>query len=392
MLLIKDENIELHIIDSEKSFKELSDGTIWNIPKFEIESETILVIRSINNKIGIRVERGLYFDEKNIIIDFERLTYKYPDKINKKVIEIINRIMKDKIIDKICKNKIDYKKIKNDNIVIIQNPEELYDINFLITVRGRANFAQPMYDSFKLAAKKSSLNITYTVIEHSENPEHSKFCKKNKINYIWIKSDKGELFNKCLSYNMGVFFGHKSKYCLFHDIDCLVQSDFFLNLFNNISHKQCRAIQCFTGRRVLYINEQFTPKVISGEFSVDDLSLDMPEVDLPRLGGKVMIGAPGGSILVERDLFFEVGGYDAELFLANSPEDAFFWTKVDTVDKMCVSDDPDIEIYHMYHPPTWMNNPHTSEMQFINNIFKVLSLEDKKEIIDLKVEMIKEFK
>lgn len=301
-------------------------------------------------------------------------------------------ILKSDLIKYIKAKKIDYNKVKEDSVIIIQNPKSSYDINFLITARGRTDFAQPMYDSFKAAAEKSPLNITYTVVEHSENPEHSKFCKKNKLNYIWIKSVPGELFNKCLSYNMGVFFGHKSKYCLFHDIDCLVQSHFFINLFDNISHKQCRVIQCFTGRRVLYINEQFTPKVISGEFPVDKLSLDMPEVDFPRMGGQVMIGAPGGSIMVERDLFFEVGGYDAELFLANSPEDAFFWVKIDTIDKMHVSDDPNIELYHMYHPPTWMNNPHVSEMQIINNTFKELSVEDKKEIINLKAEIIKEFK
>jgi predicted glycosyltransferase involved in capsule biosynthesis len=300
--------------------------------------------------------------------------------------------MKDDLIKHIKAKKFDYNKIKEDNIVIVQNPEELYDINFMITARGRREFSEPMYRSFLAAAEKSPLNITYTVVEHSDNPEHSKFCKNNKINYIWIKPEEEKLFNKCLSYNMGAFFGPKSKYLLFHDIDCLVQSDFFLKLFDNILHKQCRAIQCFTGRRVLYINEQFTPKVTSGEFSVDDLSLDMSEVDLPRLGGKVMIGAPGGSIMVERELFFEVGGYDAKLFLANSPEDAFFWEKVDTVDKMHVSDDPDIELYHMYHPPTWMNNPYVNEMQTINNSFKAMSTEDKKEIIQLKSDMIKEYK
>lgn len=300
--------------------------------------------------------------------------------------------MKEDIIKHIKAKEIDYKKIKEDNIVIIQNPEEIYDINFLITARGRREFSEPMYKSFLAAAEKSLLNITYTVVEHSEIPEHSKFCKKNKLNYIWVKSEPGELFNKCLSYNMGVFFGPKSKYCLFHDIDCLVRTDFFLNLFDNISHKRCRAIQCFTGRRVLYINQQFTSKVISGEFPIDDLSIDMPEVDYPRMGGKIMIGAPGGSILVERDLFFEVGGYDAELFLANSPEDAFFWEKVDTIDKMHTSDEPDIELYHMFHPPTWMNNPFVNEMQAINNIFKNLSVDDKKEVINLKAGMIKKFK
>ena len=392
MLLNKNENIEIHRIDSEESFRELSEGTVWNIPKHEYENETIIVIKSPNKRRGLRIERALYFDENNNLFELDKLIQSYTKSTQEKLKEIMEDVSIKFLSNEIKNKTLDYNKIKDDSIVIIQNPEEAYDINFLITVRGRREFAQPMFDSFKVAAEKSPLSITYTIIEHSENPEHSKFCKKNKLNYIWIKSNPGELFNKCLSYNMGVFFGNKSKYVLFHDIDCLVQSDFFLKLFDNISHKQCRAIQCFTGRRVLYINEAFTPKVIAGEFLVDDLNIDMPEVDYPRLGGKIMIGAPGGSILVERELYFEVGGYDAELFLANSPEDAFFWEKIDTIDKMHVSDEPDIELYHMYHPPTWMNNPHVHEMQAINNKFKALNVDNKKKIILYKSEMIKEFK
>lgn len=294
------------------------------------------------------------------------------------------------MIEQIDDNRIDYNKVKRDNIVIIHN--ENADVNFLITARGRTEFAQPMYDAFKAAAEKSPLSIAYTVIEHSEIPQHSKFCKKMKLNYIWIEAQKDELFNKCLAYNMGVFFGPKSKYLLFHDIDCLVQSNFFLNLFDNVKSKGARALQCFTKRRVLYINEEFTPKVIAGEFAVDRLSISIPGVDLPRSSNQVMIGAPGGSILIERDLYFEVGGYDAELFLANSPEDAFFWQKVDMINKMHISDDPDIELYHMYHPPTFMDNPHVQDMIKINNKFKAMSDEEKKAIIAHKAEMIKEFK
>ncbi len=304
----------------------------------------------------------------------------------------MNWLNKEELIKLIDRGKINYNKIKNDSIVIIQNPDEIYDINFFIPVRERMDFAEPMYKSFLRASEKSNLRITYTVIEHNDIPLHSNFCKKNKINYIWLPCNQGDLFNKCLCYNMGVFFSNKSKYYLFHDIDCLIQSDFFLKLTENIKNKECRAIQCFTKRRVLYINREFTPNLVSGKFNVDDLNIKMTEVDYPRMNGQIMLGAPGGSILVERDLFFEVGGYDSELFLANSPEDAFFWTKIDTVNKMHTSDNPDIEIYHMYHDPTWSRNPLIREMEVINKSFDILSSEDKKEVIKHKSELINEFK
>ena len=49
--------------------------------------------------------------------------------------------MKDDLIKHIKAKKFDYNKIKEDNIVLIQNPEEAYDINFIITARGRTEFA-----------------------------------------------------------------------------------------------------------------------------------------------------------------------------------------------------------------------------------------------------------
>jgi GT2 family glycosyltransferase len=294
--------------------------------------------------------------------------------------------MKD-IFELIYKNKIDYKNIIEKNISIIYNKNDFFDINIVVPVRNRVEFAYSTYNSFINSVKKTELKISYTVVEHSDIPKHSKFCKKNKINYIWIKSDENELFNKCLAQNIGAVFSVKSKYILFHDIDCLVKSDFFENLFSNIQNKKANAIQNFNDRRVLYINPELTQKILLKQFDIENLSINLPEISLP-----VYLGAPGGSITIDRDLFFEIGGYDPELFLANSPEDAFFWEKIDTVDKMYICDNPKIEIYHMNHPPTWMQNPHISEMEKIYKSFKDMSKDLKIKLIKNKSEIIKQFK
>ncbi len=303
-----------------------------------------------------------------------------------KKMEMYNLLRKN-ISEVIKETDFDYKEIINSNVSVINNDLDFYDISVIIPVRGRNEFAQPMYDSFLAAKDKVNMNIAYTMVEHSENPQHSKFCKKNGINYIWIKSEPQEMFNKCLAQNMGAFFSVKSKYLLFHDIDCLMQSDFFVNLLKNIELKEARAIQNFTGRRVLYISPSLTAKVISKEFDIDNLNISLDDVSPPSI-----LGAPGGSITIERDLFFEIGGYDPELFLANSPEDAFFWEKIDTIDKMHICDSPEIELYHMHHPPTWMHNPYIREMEALYNSFKNLDIEGRKELIKLKSEKIQEFK
>lgn len=284
-------------------------------------------------------------------------------------------------------NQIDYQKLKDNNIVIIHTPEEAHDISFVIPVRGRISFLKPMFKSFQAAVEKSGLNISLTVSEHSKNPEHSQFCKKNKINYIWTTSEDNQYFNKCLAMNMAAIFGPKSKYLLFHDLDCLIQSDFFVNLMSNISNKNCKAIQCFHGRRVLYLNEELTTSILNEKINTDDLKLDYPGINLPAF-----IGAPGGSIMVDRNLFFEVGGYDPELFYSNAPEDIFFWNKINEISKMETSDSPKIEIFHMNHPVTYYDNPRVQEMLALNKSFETAKPEQKTEFLLLKSQILTNFK
>ena len=297
---------------------------------------------------------------------------------------------------KIQNNFFDYNKIKEDNVVIIRDSLKIiYDIHFIITVRDRIEFAKPMFKSFDHARNMVPLlNIAYTVVEHSVNPTHSHFCKKNKINYMWIKAEQNDIFNKCLSYNMGVIFGPKSDLILFHDLDIVIQSDFFLKLEKNIKANNATAIQCFTKRRVLYCDEEITNRLKKEEINVDNLSLDMPGISLPKMGGKVMLGAPGGSILTERNLFFEVGGYDPELWLGYSPEDQFFWDKLSLKTVVYSCDNPDIEIFHMYHPPSYLINPELTRYQeILQSRWKHhLKKEEKLEIVELKKTLLKNYK
>lgn len=227
-----------------------------------------------------------------------------------------------------------YKEIKK------KKPFKKFDISVIIPVRGRIDFVDASLSHLKSAIEKTNLKINITIVEHSINREYYEICKSYGIGYYWINSLENK-FNKCLCHNIGALLNKNSKYFLFHDLDCLVYDNFFLNLMENKESKKSECLQTFFNRRVLYLNEQQTQNILNKEININDINLE--EV---REGD---YGAPGGSIFVNKELFFNVGGYDPELFYGWSPEDIFFWNKVETLEKIHSVDNPKNELLHLYH-------------------------------------------
>jgi predicted glycosyltransferase involved in capsule biosynthesis len=349
----------------------------------------IVKIKDVDKKVSLKPGEFIYANgDFNLLFNQILKAQKQKgliDVIDENELEF-NPFISELLTDKLEKSKIDYDKIKENSISLFYNEDSYFDINVIIPVKGRVNFSKPMFHYFCKARENSNLKINYTVVEFSDKPEHSKFCKNNKIDYVFIQCEEKDLFNKCLCLNFGVLFGCKSKYVLFHDLDCLMQSNFFNDLIKNLESKKCRAIQCFTDRRVLYLDRVLTEKAIDTELDIDSLKEGSKGVSLPSY-----LGAPGGSIMVERELFFEVGGYDPELFQANAPEDAFFWEKVNIVSKMEISNNPKIELFHMNHPVTYNDNPFISDMKVYWQTFFNLRKEAKMSFINLKKKLIEKY-
>jgi len=221
-----------------------------------------------------------------------------------------------------------------------KKPNKKFDVSIIIPVRGRIDFIDISLSHLKSAIEKTNLKINITIIEHSNNKEYYETCKVNGISYYWINSLENK-FNKCLCHNIGALLNKNSNYFLFHDLDCLVYDNFFLNLMENKESKKSECLQTFYNRRVLYLNEQQTQKLLNNEISINDINLnEVKEGDY---------GAPGGSIFVNKDLFFNIGGYDPELFYGWSPEDIFFWNKVEVIEKIHSVDNPKNELLHLHH-------------------------------------------
>lgn len=285
-------------------------------------------------------------------------------------------------------NKINYTHLRtmNTNTFLIKEDEQMVvDISVIIPVRGRFSFMQKTIDSFKNAiqnAQNADLLISITISEHSQASEFENYFYDEDVNYIHIQSQE-EPFNKCLAMNLGFLYSVKARYYLFHDVDCQVQSDFFLRLKQNIEVKNALALQCFFGRRVLHLNLDITEKILHDEVRIDDLSPEYPGIKIPT-----NTGAPGGSVLIERELFSKVGGYDPELFWSYSPEDIFFWDKIESIITFHTCDDPIIEQYHLYHPPSHKSNPDLERMTELHQRFTQLHPVSKSHFLSLKKKIL----
>lgn len=269
------------------------------------------------------------------------------------------------ILELIKKNPVRYEGIKVQ--YLRGYPRAAFDMLVIIAIRGRSEFIYPCIRSLKKASRGH--NIALAVVEHSHILLHQQVCKDNHVDHLWLECKKDDPFNKSLAFNVGFLCGVKSKYVIFHDVDCLVQRDFFKNL------PLKDAVQTFRNNRVIYCNDDLTNKILYDGISVDDLYLGYEGTF--TVPGK----APGGSIMVESKLFERVGMYDPELFYGYAPEDQFMWQKLEQFTKV---ESCDQDIFHLNHPFMGCYNPKLREMNEISKAFTALPKEKKLEIINYK--------
>jgi len=205
---------------------------------------------------------------------------------------------------------------------------------------GRDRHFMAILKSYNDSLANTENSHKIVVVEQAENPDVKNYCKENNINYIFIPKG-GELFNKCLCMNIGAL-SYDSKYIHFHDIDILIPKDFWPNLRKNMQGHNF--VQSFSGRKVNYVSEQYTNAFFDGIFTAEQIA--------NRSGAWTVgkSGAPGGSIVVKRDLFESIGGFDPYYFQAYSIEDQFFLDKIEVYSRFKGCDNPAIEMFHLWHP------------------------------------------
>jgi hypothetical protein len=197
------------------------------------------------------------------------------------------------------------------------------------------------------------------------------------------------VYSRSFAYNFGVKYSNKAKYYLLHDLDILVKENFFEELYKNLKNSRC--MQTYGKRRVLYLSQTLTPKVINKEVDFNFFNENSPDVSLPMYAGQPALGSKGGSIIIERELYYEIGGFDPEVFWAYAAEDQMFWDKAMTVlGEVDYADNPPIDIFHMWHPPTSMTNPLVYEMENYMLQFRNMKKKDRFRVLEIQKNNLKD--
>jgi hypothetical protein len=291
----------------------------------------------------------------------------------------------DKLFKILENNKIDYQKLKEESIIDLLDDGEYY-INIIVGFRGRTEFVEPLVESFKEAIKYYSnidndKKICLTFVEHDDKPNHIELLKNN-VNYIWSRGNVSEFYNRSFTYNFGVKYSNKAKYYILHDLDILVKPNYIEEIVNNLNNDTVDCMQSYGNRHVWYLTKDLTNRFLNKEISITELDVKRHDINPPNL-----TGSKGGSILISRDLFNKVGGFDPELFWGYAAEDQMFWSKIESISQIHYADNPTVNIFHMWHPPTHTTNPNTPTMDGYFLYYNNMNLHDKLKFLDSKIKL-----
>lgn len=295
-------------------------------------------------------------------------------------------------------NSITYKNLSN--IDIIKDISTTYrDLNIIIGIRGRETFLPVCIRYLKKALEKSPITVKITVVEQDTQPHLRDICKTLDLDYIFIPNSflaSGKAYNRSLCFNVGYLLSTPSTWYMFHDIDILVDPEFFIKLKIYLDRNPSW-LQNYTKKRVLLLKPDITNTLLKHQFCVDFSVLKEERDYKPATPGST-----GGSIVVRSDIFAKVGGMDPELFYGYGPEDSFFWSKLECLDKKVdvmfdhftgggmFANNPPIEVYHMYHKPMSGTNSDEKVMLGIRKYFWSINYEEKIKIIQEKKRILQE--
>lgn len=220
------------------------------------------------------------------------------------------------------------------------------------------------------------------LVEHSHLQEIEYIANDFNCEYIWFNQKEGlnddsplGQFNKALCYDKAFLFSSPAEWYLFHDNDILVPNDFWNRLDANVQRTGTKFLQPYTHRSLLKLYPHVADMIREDPALVDQgIHKGMYAPIIPA--------RQGASLYIHRDRYIDVGGHDPNICWGYGPEDCLFYNKLQLFEPISFAEDPPIEMIHLWHPNSGINNHFLEVMNwFVFDYYEKLPLEEKKNII-----------
>jgi len=214
-----------------------------------------------------------------------------------------------------------------------QGPDAVPEVSFIIGHRGTERLPNLLATLDSIAAQEGPA-FECIVVEQADGPEipahlpswvHYRFCPPKA---------KGALYNRSLAFNVGARSA-RGKVLVLHDNDMLVPTCYAKEL---VVRWNGGAKVINLKRYIFYLSERDSREIMDSRRLHPGIS---PDIVLQNLTG-------GGSVAVDSDWYFAVGGHDEE-FVGWGGEDVEFWDRATS--EGGVYGYAMLPIVHLWHRP-----------------------------------------
>jgi len=205
-------------------------------------------------------------------------------------------------------------------------------VSFIIGQRG-INRLPHLLITLKSIAGQRNISQECIVVEQTASPEIKEFLP-SWVRYVHTQLPHPDMpYNRSWAFNVGARMA-KGKLLVLHDNDMFVPQDYASQLIERYNE----GYEVINLKRfIFYLNESHSKSIFSSGIIKTDAP---PQFVVQNLEA-------GGSLAVNRDAYFSIGGFDEE-FIGWGGEDNEFWERAQTLSVWPYGYLP---IVHLWHEP-----------------------------------------
>jgi hypothetical protein len=217
------------------------------------------------------------------------------------------------------------------------------EVSYIIGHRGIARLPQLLATLRSLFAQRD-VSCEYIVVEQDHLPNIRDSLPAG-VTHIWIKPPALDMpYSRAWSFNVGARAA-KGKILVLHDSDICAPTRYAAELVK-LHRLGYRAMRLH--RFIFFLNEGSSSAFMANLYGQRRFVIEA-----------IMQNSQGGTIALERDAYFEIGGYD-ESFVGWGGEDNEFFQRCQTTKCYPYMYLPFVHLYHPPQPGKWISQGRTT--------------------------------